>query len=287
MSIASIMALIDGDEGSAAVVEAAFFFARQHAAYLEVLHIQPDPRDGIPLIADGMTGAMVTQVMKEIRDRGEAQAEEARRLFDESCRNADLPANRAEDHAPGRGRAAWRRVQGRPEVELAQRGLLFDLLVLPQPRPEKDGLTVSGLETALFDVGGPVLVVPGSFTGAIGHNVLVTWNGRRESARAITAALPVLRRAKQVTVVSIEESARTADPAEAAARLELHHIEAEAQRIAGERPAGEVLLQEARKRQADLIVMGAYGHSRLRQFVVGGVTRRLLAETPVPLLMAH
>ncbi|HLW27229.1 MAG TPA: universal stress protein [Kiloniellales bacterium] len=287
MSIASILALVDGDEGSAAVIEAAFSFAAQHAAYLEVLHVQPDPRDGIPLIADGMTGAMVTQVMSEIRERGEAQAQEARRLFEEGCRKVDLPANDAEGHAPGRGRAAWRLVQGRAEVELAERGLLFDLLIVAQPRPEKQGLSTSGLEAGLFDVGGPLLVVPREFSGPVGHNVLVAWNGRREAARAITAALPMLQRAKQVTVVSIEETARAADPGQAAHRLALHHIQAEAHRIAGDLPAGEALLKEARERQADLIVMGAYGHSRLRQFVVGGVTRRLLAETPVPLLMAH
>ena len=178
-------------------------------------------------------------------------------------------------------------VEGRPEVELARRGLLFDLLILPQPWAEKDGLSASGLEAALFEVGGPVLVVPNVFSGAVGNNVLVTWNGRREAARAITAALPILQRAKQVTVVSIEESARTADPAQAAGRLALHHIEAEAHRIPGDRPAGESLLQEVEERQADLVVMGAYGHSRLRQFVVGGVTRRLLAEARIPLLMAH
>lgn len=287
MSIASILTLVDGDEGSAAVVEAAFSFAAQHAAYLEVLHVQPDPRDGIPIIADGMTGAMVTQVMNEIREKGEAQAREAQRLFNEGCSKADLPANNADDHSPGRGRAAWRLVQGRPEVELARRGLLFDLLILPQPQAEKEGLSASGLEAALFEVGGPVLVIPKDYSGPIGSSVIVTWNGRREAARAITAGLPILQRAKQVTVVSIEESARTADPAQAAGRLALHHIEAEAHRISGERPAGETLLGEAAERQADLIVMGAYGHSRLRQFVVGGVTRRLLAEARIPLLMAH
>lgn len=287
MTIASILALLDGDEGSAAVLEAAFSLARQHGAYLEVLHVQPDPREGIPLIADGMTGTMVTQVMSDIRERGEAQSREALRLFEESCKKADLPANNAEVNIPGRGRAAWRLVEGRPEVELSQRGLLFDLIVLPQPRAEKEGLAAAGLEAALFDVGGPVLVVPGSLTGEIGKKVLVTWNGRREAARAMTAALPLLQRAKQVTVVSVEEGARVADPAAAAARLALHHIEADSKLISGGKLPGESLLREAEALEADLIVMGAYGHSRLRQFIVGGVTRRLLAEARIPLLMAH
>lgn len=287
MTIASILALLEGDEDSAAVIEAAFSIARQHDSYLEVLHVQPDPREGIPLIADGMTGTMVTQVMSEIREKAEAQTREAWRLFEECCQKADLPANKADENLPGRGRAAWRLVEGRADVELARRGLLFDLIVLPQPRAEKEGLSASGLEAALFDVGGPVLVVPGAFRGNIGRNVVVAWNGRREAARALTAALPLLQRAKEVTVISIEESARSADPAEAVDRLALHHVEAQGHRISGGQAPGEALLTEAEKREADLIVMGAYGHSRLRQFIVGGVTRRLLAETRVPLLMAH
>lgn len=287
MSIASILALVEGDESSSAVVRAAFELAQRHDAYLEVLHVRPDPRDAIPLMGDGMTGAMVTRVMTEIREQGEVQAAEARRLFEEACQTADLPVRDVGEQEPRRGRAAWRMIEGRPERMLVDCGLLFDLVMIARPDPEKEGSAASSLETALFEVGGPVLVVPPDYTGRIGERAVVAWNGKREAARAITAALPLLKRAKAVRVLSVAEADRSADPRAAARRLALHHIEAEAVELPEGRPAGEALLQEVSAQHADLLVMGAYGHSRLRQFVVGGVTRRLLAEAPVPVLMAH
>lgn len=287
MSIASILVLVEGDESSSAVVRAAFELAQRHDAYLEVLHVRPDPRDAIPLMGDGMTGAMVTRVMTEIRERSETQAAEARRLFEEACQTADLPVRDADEQEPRRGRAAWRMVEGRPETALVDCGLLFDLLMIARPDPEKEGSAASGLETALFEIGGPVLVVPPDHTGRIGERAIVAWNGKRESARAMTAALPLLKRAKAVRVLSVAEGDSRANPRAAAQRLALHRIDAQAVEVPEGRPAGEALLQEISDQHADLLVMGAYGHSRLRQFVIGGVTRRLLAEAPVPVLMAH
>lgn len=287
MSIASILAIVEGDETTSAVMRTAFDLAKRNDAYLEVLHIQPDPREGIPLVGEGMTGTMVAQVMNEIRERGEAQAAEARRLFEENCKARDVPVEDAAAHAPARGRAGWRLVEGRAEIEVAERGLLFDLIVMAQPDREREGAYASALETALFDVGGPVLVVPAGYTGPLGEKAVVSWNGRREAARAVTAALPLLQHAQQVTIISVEENGYAADPQSLLSRLQLHHIKADCRTIGGGQPAAEALLAEVKAVGADLLVMGAYGHSRLRQFVVGGVTRRLLAEAPVPLLMAH
>lgn len=286
MTIASVLALVEGNDSGVALLDAAFALARQTDAYLEVLHLQPDPRDGIPLAAEGVTGTVIAQIMQEIRERGEAEAATARRLFEQHCAAADLPPLAAEEHAPARGRAAWRLVEGRPETELAQRGSRFDLIVLAQPEPEEAAAYAPALETLLFESGSPVLVIPRGYRGSLGERAVVAWNGRREAARALAAALPLLTRAKAVTVLSVEEEGRDADPEAIVTRLALHHIDAGQRRLPAGSP-GRALHAEAVALNADLLVMGAYGHSRLREFVVGGVTRELLSDSAIPLFMAH
>lgn len=286
MAIASILALVEGNDSGGATLDAAFALARQMDAYLEVLHVRPDPRDGIPLVGEGMTGTVLTQIMQDIRERGAAEAATARQLFEQHCAAADRPPIDAEEHAPARGRAAWRLVEGRPETVLMQRGSHFDLTVLAQPEPEEAAAYAPALETALFESGSPVLVIPRHYRGSVGERAAVAWNGRCEAARALASALPLLKRAKAVTVLSVEEEGISADPEPIVTRLGLHHIEAGLRRLPAGDP-GQALYSEAVASNSDLLVMGAYGHSRLREFVIGGVTRELLTKSGIPLFMAH
>jgi len=291
MNIAAVLAVIDGGEGSRAVVQAAFDLVRRTDAYVEVIHVRPDPADSVPLVGEGMSGAMVDQVMSELRARAESNAAAAWQLFEEQCAARDLPPLQAEALTPTRGRAAFRSVEGREDDELARRSRLFDLTLIARPGGGETGGYAPGLEAVLFDGGRPVLVVPPEAPPRCGERVVVAWNGRREAARAATAALGLLASAAAVTVVSIEEHGRAgggdADPAELTAWLGLHAIEARARRVPLAGSAGATLLAEAEEAGADLLVMGAYGHSRLRQFIVGGATRSVLAQSPVAVLMAH
>jgi len=291
MNIAALLAVVDGGAGSRAVLEAAFGLARRTDAYLEVIHVQPDPADSVPLVGEGMSGAMVDQVMSELRARAESNAARARELFERQCAARDLPPLQAGAAAPTRGRAVFRDVEGREDEELARRSRLFDLIVVARPDGGEAGGYAPGLEAVLFDGGRPVLVVPPEAPPHCGERVVVAWNGRREAARAATAALGLLSTAAAVTVVSVEEhggsGGRDADPSELAAWLGLHAVEARVRRVPLAGSAGATLLAEAEAAGADLLVMGAYGHSRLRQFIVGGATRSVLAQSPLAVLMAH
>lgn len=287
MSVAALLAVVDGGEGSRAVVHAAFSLAQRTDAYLEVIHVRPDPSDTIPLVGEGMSGAMVDQVMADLRARTESQAAMARQQFEERCAALDLPPLDAATSTPVRGRAAFRTVEGREDAELARRSRLFDLTLVARPDQGEGGGYAPGLEAVLFDGGRPVLVLPPETTPGCGERVVVAWNGAREAARAATAALGVLRSASAVTVVSVEEYGRAADPRELASWLGLHSIETRTRRVPVAGSPGETLLAEARAANADLLVMGAYGHSRLREFIVGGATRRVLAQAHLPVLMAH
>ena len=167
----------------------------------------------------------------------------------------------------------------------------FDLSVVGQAEPKsmRDGLMIEG---ALFDSGRPVLVVPYiQRAGLKLDRVMVCWDGSRNAARAINDAMPFLSSAKAVDVVTIsagKDSSGEIKGFDIAQHLARHGLNVELRRInAGDVDVPNVILSDAADRDADLIVMGGYGHSRLREFVLGGATRGILASMTVPTLMSH
>lgn len=148
-------------------------------------------------------------------------------------------------------------------------------------------------EAALFRSGRPVLVMPKNWRGGpLGQRILVAWNGKREAARAVADAAPFLEEAESIHVVTIDAQPAfegAAEPGvEIAAHLARHNLKVELRHVDGlGRSAETALVEEARAIGADLIVMGGFGHSRLRQFVFGGVTRALSRSAPLPLFMSH
>ena len=167
-----------------------------------------------------------------------------------------------------------------------------DLTVVGQANPDDpQNYPNPGLpaEVAL-DAGRPVLVVP--YVGAaheVGRNVLVAWNGSREASRAVHDALPLLQAAEQVSVLGINPvDTRHIAGFDISAQLARHGVEIEASKtVSSDVSVGDVLLSRAADLDADLIVMGAYGHSRLRELVLGGATRLILATMTMPVFMAH
>jgi nucleotide-binding universal stress UspA family protein len=147
------------------------------------------------------------------------------------------------------------------------------------------------LEGVLFGAGRHLFLVPAEKAARTFDRILIAWNGSREAARAMTEAMPYLHEAKEVTVVVVNHELSTEAPAlgsKAVKHLQHHGVDALLD-LVGPRDGdvGATLIAEAKNRNADLIVMGGYGHSRLREWLLGGATYRLLHEAPVPLLMAH
>jgi nucleotide-binding universal stress UspA family protein len=194
-------------------------------------------------------------------------------------------------------RIEWRAPAGSPIAAAVDNARCADLFVVGQRAPDDPALLFADelIGTTLFSSGRPLLIVPhiGASTRP-GRNVLVAWDGGREAARAVGDALPLLKRARQVHVVSYDagQAGAGADVALSASRLRSwlqdHGIEARVDSLASfEGDVGELILSQVADRSCDLIVMGGYGHSRLREFVLGGATRTLLASMTVPVLMAH
>ena len=168
----------------------------------------------------------------------------------------------------------------------------FDLAVVGQADPDAPGPQDLVIETALFHSGRPVLVVPYiQRTNLNLERVLVCWDGSRNAARAIGDALPLLTRAKAVDVLVVATERVSGDElpgADIARHLARHGCAVDLKRIvSNDVDVANLILSHAADSAADLIVMGGYGHSRLREFILGGVTRGILSSMTVPALMAH
>jgi nucleotide-binding universal stress UspA family protein len=176
-----------------------------------------------------------------------------------------------------------------------QHARAVDLVIATQMDPKWRGTYwLDVADRLVIESGRPVLIVPNGGTNAgVGNKVLVAWNARREAARAAFDALPILQRASQVRVVwvnpqSEEEVAQDIPAADLCAALARHGVKCEAtEQIAPRASVGETLLSCSRDMQADLLVMGCYGHTRLREFIFGGASRHVLAHMSLPVLMAH
>ena len=289
MTVASILAVLDGSSGSAAVLKAGLALGRDFEAIVDLLHVEVEVKDAMPLFGEGASGAMVEQVIESIRAGAEARSAEARRLYDTEVVKAGIPvveedaAAKAEDFV-----VRFCHVFGREADEVTRRGRLSDLVLIAKPAPEREGVDSTVLEAAMFETGRALLMVPPDLPEPFGDHVAVAWDGSREAARAVAAALPILRRAGRVEIMTAQTGSVTAKPSELGHYLARHGIESRTWAFTpGRDPIGKELMIQCAEAGADLLVMGAYGHSRFREMVLGGATRGIIANAALPVLMAH
>ncbi len=199
---------------------------------------------------------------------------------------ADLTAAGGSDNT--KATAAWTELQNAVPMAIGSIGRVADLMVVPQPGP-LPRMPESLFEGALFDSGRPVLVVPSGRHAAVGKKVVVAWNGSTETARAVSLAMPLMKGAEAIEVISIE-GAMVQGPtgAELATALRRHDLPVTARHCeSGGKSTGQAMVDQATKSGADLIVKGAYTQSRLRQMIFGGLTRHLILHSPIPVMFAH
>jgi nucleotide-binding universal stress UspA family protein len=214
-------------------------------------------------------------------------AERARARF-EACVSAHGLANAP----PGSGEgpsASWRSIEGAEQQVVGSHGRLFDLIVMARDFGHGWLNWRVMFESALFESGRPLLLVPPAGNDRFGENALIAWNCSTETARTVALAMPLLARARSVTVMSIDgwgvPGPRGSD---LAVYLTRSGIPASARMVPRtQRQPGEVILEECARSGADLLVKGAYTQSRLRQLMFGGATRHVLAHAQIPVVMAH
>jgi nucleotide-binding universal stress UspA family protein len=281
-----ILVHLDDGPRSAMRLKVAVALARRHGAHLTGIFVLDIPGSdlfygaGMPYGGGGGITEMVNSLRAEAAARGDAVGQD----FREAARREGLEGE-------------WRLVEGDTVALLALHARYADLTVLGQPNgdePFKGPSADTVLVNVMLSSGRPVLAVPyaGTFE-TVGERVLIAWNASRESTRAVNDALPLLRGAKQVTVLAVNpkrgiEGHGEVPAADIALHLARHGVKAEAAHtIANDISEGDALLSYAADLGVDLIVTGGYGHSRAREMVFGGVTRTLLQEMTVPMFLSH
>ena len=267
-------------DGMAAVLDAARLVALRFDSYIEGFAAKPG-------VGNFVTLDPVSSMTIQLAQENGAEADRKARILFESFMQSHGVAP-----APGSGSGAsyaWFDQAPDGDEFVGSYGRVFDLIILGRPGREEHTPRMTPLEAALFESGRPVLIAPPAPPQSVGSNVLIAWNGSTEQSRSVAFAKPILRKAERVTVLTVEGAMTPGPTGEQAARhLQRNGIPAQAVHLsAGKRSAGEIILDQAGSLGCDLLIKGAYTQSRLRQMIFGGVTRHVLANATLPVLMAH
>lgn len=281
MPYRDLLVHLDASAQSAQRLHLAMDLARRHDAHLAAIFVV-DMALPMVAMADAGGGAVLGGLMEEMRA---AALEDARRIEAAFRERATREGVRGE----------WRLAEGMLREEIALHARYADLAIIGQEDPETAAPGTTGLVgDVLFGAGRPVLVVPyAGHYASVGTRVLVGWNASREAARAVNDALPMIAGATTTCILAANPEKGIAghgeEPgADIALHLARHGLAVTVEhRVAPDIPDSDLLLNHASDMSADLLVVGAYGHSRLREFVLGGVTRTLLRQMTVPVLMSH
>ena len=266
----------------ASALDAALLLAQKFGSCIEGFPLRPAVADMVAMDPDA---GLTMVAIKENDSDMVQQAEDLFRAFMEQ-HGIKPYAGEAPPAAPS---WAWNASAPSGQDFVGSYGRVFDIIVLARPGEEWQSPSMVTLESALFESGRPVLISPPDSPRSLATNILIAWNRSTEQARATAFAMPLLRLAQRITILTVEGST-VAGPSgvEMARSLRMNGIAAEPMTLtAGKRSAGEVILAKAAELGCDLIVKGAYTQSRLRQMIFGGTTRDILAHAKLPVLMAH
>lgn len=288
MAIRKILLPLTGTAAGESALTTALMTARIWNAHVTAMHVRVDSRDVAPLAGEGLSGAMIEEMMSATEKESGDRASAVRTMFERFVTAQNVVVAEARPNS-GSATASFASVTGREEDLVAQQARLADLTVVPHPEAGEDVSSSDALHAVLFDSGRPVLIAPHVAPKTIGTRVCLGWNGTAESAAAVLAALPWLQQAEAVRILFAEGYQRRGPGAQdLAAYLLLHGVKAEPVTFHGVgNSVGAGMLSVARDFGCDLLAMGAYSHSRLRQLILGGVTRHVLENASIPVMMCR
>jgi nucleotide-binding universal stress UspA family protein len=264
-------------------LQGALAVAQYFKAHLQVLHAQASPSQFMPREVIGLSQKLLHELETIADSSAKNDAETLRQRFAKLA--ADNGVALSDTCLADTASASWHDVVGLRSEQVAQRGKVSDLLIIPK---SNNGVATATLEAAILASGRPVLVMPRTQTTFSPTLVSIAWNGSAEATRAIANALPFLTRARQVKILT-REHGQEKEPTALALQnyLKCHGISAQVEHLKHHHGDGEDLLAAIKADKAELIVMGAYSHNRLHQQVFGGVTRHILEHAEIPVLMSH
>jgi len=286
--IKTILVPATGSDRDNAVFASALTVARAFAAHLDFLHVRPDAAAAaVAMASDGGGATMIGGLIDRLEEEASEREEKAKQSFQGFCQREAL-ALRDAPPGPQGPSARWLREVGAEPNWVAEYGRAADLLVIGRP-DQNEGVLLDTIEGALIGSGRPLLIPPTVPMAAVPETIAIAWKATPHAARALTAALPFRSIAKQIVILTVEEDQRA--PHEEANRLmaglRWHGIPVTVRHLRPEAHSGPDTLLSAAGEHAALLVMGGYGHSRLREWIFGGFTQHVLRGAEVPVLMAH
>jgi nucleotide-binding universal stress UspA family protein len=280
MSFKSILVPIEHHDLMDSTLETALLLARGFDSYIEGFAL----RVPIPAaFAIGDVGAVPIEALKQDIEDNEKRS---RSLFETFMQEHGVPFG-GDTKALSAG---WLKDAPEGDHFVGSHGRVFDVIVLGKPGRDPSGPRMTALESALFESGRPVLLAPPVPQPRMGTNVLIAWNCSTEQARTTAFAMPILRRASRVAVLTVEGGAAVPGPTgqQLCRYLQLNGVQAKPMTVGLDgRLTGEAILTHAKTLGCDLLIKGAYTQSRLRQMIFGGTTRYILSNAELPVLMAH
>ena len=281
MSYKDLLVVLDSETASRGRMDLAAALAERFAAHLVGLYPLPLPE--APRHFGYYEPALLEPFFHELREKAQEACDKEREAFEHAASLRGLSAE-------------WRVAEVGSESDPALHARYVDLTILGQLDPDRAGAELIRPRPELITLasGRPILVVPyaGQFE-TVGRHVLIGWNATREATRAVNDAMPLLIGADVVTVLTIDaregpDAHGELPGADISLHLARHGVKATVERtVSAGIPAGDVLLSRAADLGADLLVIGAYGHSRVRELLLGGATRSILQSMTVPVLMSH
>ena len=288
MEIRQILVPVTGTDAGLPGLEAAFEVGRNLGAHVEALHARRNARETLAYIGEGMTGAMIEELITTAEQESEMLAQRAEHDFAAACNSAKF--ERTEVRGENNGHTAHLRIEvGREEDLLATRGRVADLIVVTRADKSAEASVRTTLEAAVLESGRPVFVAPPDGITKPMTGVAIGWNGSAEAARAVGHAMPFLVKAEQVAVISVEEGVRPGPSADDLVEyLAWHGVAASTDALKADyRSAGEAILAEAVAIEASLLIMGAYTHTRLRRMIFGSATEYMFVTAEIPVVMMN
>jgi nucleotide-binding universal stress UspA family protein len=288
--IKTIFVPASGSRTDASVFATALAIAHPLAAHLQVFHMHLSPCEAAahaPYV-EFCQGPALEDALSYLREQGDYLCASAVRHFQELCESYSVPVLQR----PGLSEtlsASWAEESAHPSARMLFHARHSDVVVLGRPH-NQDYMPRDLIETLLLYSGRPIVIAPDTQPRSVTGTVVVAWKETAEAARALAASLPLLRQARQVVLLTVTEDGAASPEAlrHLTRQLEWHQIYAEASVIDRDSlPVAAHLAETAAQLNADLLVMGGYGHGPLRESVFGGVTRAVIEKAGLPVLLMH
>lgn len=288
MSIAKILVPVTGGPRDTAVLAHAIAAARPFNAHVVVYFVRPDLSETLAFFTDGVSGVVVEEVVRATQDAGDEAAKRIASSIAASCKAADIE-HVTHPRRSDRVTLSLQEVQGSFGDQLASAARLADLIVFGPLREGDQAGLADAFVQVLVETDKPVLRSTDQTPTSLGRRIAIGWDGKTAAAQAMSAAIPYLQRADSVEVLSVQRAPLRTNATEGVKDyLQLHGVASTERLIdAGSKRIGQVLLDAASEGGADLLVVGGYGRGRLRESIIGGTTRHVIAHAGIAVFMVH